>query len=192
MVFRYGMKGMTDIGEWLKKMGACAAAIPSFEHAPGIGSGVASIKKPDWFLWFYFAQAGADLGEKKRLMVLLHSLMRKPILEALSKPDHVAAATAALDFTLKDATVGHSAATEGRARLAAFNPKEVVTPKERASLECARLLLSLALTKEGFPSAITAGPLGIRWMQLLGVGEEAATESLRKALPLNNKSSFPT
>ena len=148
MVFRYARKGMTAIGDWLRKLGACPEALPEFENASGIATGYASIRRPDWLLWFCFAQS-TDVTEQKRVLGALLTFMSDPIRKALAhQATLLAPAAVALDDVSKfvksqpldhNELHGHHNALLGLAG----------APKEKDAVDCARTLLALCLTQAG-------------------------------------------
>jgi hypothetical protein len=175
---------MTAIGDWLKKLGACSEAIPSFENAAGIIPGVNSIKRPDWLLWFCFTQAEGE-SEKLHLLGALHKLMSGPILHVLANQPVKAAAAQALDDASKFIKGEPVPLQEAHAHHDALIGLKI-PPHEKLAADLARGLLAMCLTQAGSSSGAVGAILATKWMRFLGVeGDEAtltATNKLRDAL----------
>lgn len=187
---------MTAIGDWLKKLGACSEAMPEFENAAGIAAGYASIKRPDWLLWFCFSQS-TDEAEKVRVLSALHKLMSGPIVTALeARPAVLSAAVRALRDTSKFME-GHPAPREeATAHHDALLGHKTLDSREKYAVDLARCLLDLCLTQAGASSGNVGAMLANKWARFLGASGDAAllkvTQGLRDAIGFANKSSLPT
>jgi len=192
---------MSQITDWLTKLGACTDAIKFLASATTASGGVASLQRPDWLLWFYFAQS-TDPSEKKRVLGILYTMMAPTITSTTSSS---ATVSAAIGTALSDVSSSLSGTT--------LDPNVVLThlktlmnlaTSTRASqqaIACAVKMLQVAVAAPGIPSAGPASHLGKHWMklqELLGTLPSDKTApakcaaAIRAAIPLKNLTGLPT